>query len=84
VSNLAARHVIKNCATRRAFAVEARKSTDGVFRELTNARVAVPWVEALSKRDPGEKDTVDGTSDADVQSQPTPKRAKESYHSVVS
>lgn len=61
----------------------ARKSTDGVFRELTNERVAIPWAEALRKRDAGEKDKVDGTGDAVTERTLTPKRMSDSYHSVV-
>jgi acyl-coenzyme A thioesterase 9 len=75
--------VTRRGVPRRGFAVVGRKSTDGVFRELTNARVAVPWVEALRKRDAGEKDQVDGTNDAVGERELTPKRMRDSYHSVV-
>ena len=67
----------------REFSVSSRRGTDGVFRELTKARVPVPWAEALKKRDAGEQDKVDGTKDAVSERTLTPKRMKDSYHSVV-
>ena len=72
-----------NYCPRRAFGVSSRRSTDGVFRELTKARVPVPWAEALRKRDAGEQDKVDGTKDAVKEMELVPKRMKDSYHSVV-
>lgn len=83
VHNSAKHHVIRNVTLRRSFAVSSKKSTDGVFRELTNARVAVPWREALEKRDAGEKDKVDGTKEATAERDLTPKKSSDSYHSVV-
>jgi acyl-coenzyme A thioesterase 9 len=67
----------------RGFSAVRRRCTDGVFRELTNARVAVPWAEALRRRDAGEKDQVDGTNEVVEERKLTPKRMKDSYHSVV-
>jgi hypothetical protein len=68
---------------KRDFTISCRKRTDGVFRELTNARLAIPWSEALRKRDAGEKDKVDGTKDVVPERNLEPKRMKDSYHSVV-
>lgn len=73
----------RNNKPKRDFTISSRRRTDGVFRELTNARLAIPWSEALRKRDAGEKDKVDGTKNVVSDRKLEPKRMKDSYHSVV-
>lgn len=55
-------------------------STDGVYRELTNMRVATPWVEALRKQREEKPDPVINTPpDRDLK----PKKMSDSFHRVV-
>jgi hypothetical protein len=70
-------------STSRQFSISSRKSTDGVFKELTNERLAVPWIEALRKRDAGQADKVNGRMETGAERKLKPKRIKDSYHSVV-
>lgn len=64
----------------------SRRRTDGVFRELTDQRVQMPWVDAFRKQqkegyDPAQtKGPPETPKDRDL----TPKKMKDSYHSVVS
>ena len=57
-------------------------STDGVYRELTNMRVATPWVEALRKQreeGPNPTKTLNTPTDRDLK----PKKMSDSFHRVV-
>lgn len=69
----------------RYFSTTPRCRTDGVFRDLTDQRVQMPWVEALRKQqkeghDPAEtKGSPQTPTDRDL----APKKMKDSYHSVV-
>ena len=71
--------------TLRCFSTTPQRRTDGVFRELTEQRVRVPWVQALRQQQKGGHDRTLGTDspqtpkDRDL----TPKRMKDSYHAVV-
>jgi hypothetical protein len=72
----------------RSFSLTARQKTDGVFRELTSARVQQPWIEAWRQ-----KNEQDGSSAEPGPAKPmtppdhtrdlAPKKMKDSYHSVV-
>ena len=70
---------------RRQFATSATRSTDGVFRALTENRVRTPWIEALTKKqqegkDPSRASGIPETpSDRDL----SPRSMSDSYHSVV-
>lgn len=72
-------------STLRLFSSTPRTRTDGVFRDLTDQRVQMPWVEAFRKQqqegyDPGQiKGSPQTPKDRDL----TPKKMKDSYHSVV-
>lgn len=77
---------ISGCApARRQFATSATRSTDGVFRALTENRVRTPWIEALTKKqqegkDPSRASGIPETpSDRDL----SPRSMSDSYHSVV-
>lgn len=69
----------------RSFSVSSCRKTDGVFRDLTAARVIIPWIEALQRKRAGEaegvKDT--GPSTALTERDLSPKRMSDSYHSVI-
>ncbi|RMX91683.1 hypothetical protein D0867_14868 [Hortaea werneckii] len=69
----------------RGFSLSATRRTDGVFRELTDQRVQVPWIEAFHKR---QKEGQDASQPSGKPETPpdrdlTPKKMSESYHSVV-
>lgn len=72
-------------SSRRGFAASATRSTDGVFRALTENRVQTPWIEALRKqrqegKDPTKKtDTPQTPANRDL----SPRSMSDSYHSVV-
>jgi acyl-coenzyme A thioesterase 9 len=70
--------------TARAFSNTALRSTDGVFRELTSARVPTPWIEALRRKEAGLEvnESVVDTPEA-KEKRLKGKRMSESYHSVV-
>lgn len=63
----------------------ARRQTDGVFRELTNQRVQVPWIEAFRKRQKEIEDATKGAQEhkTHVERDMTPRSMSASYHSVV-
>jgi hypothetical protein len=71
--------------SRRQFTACATRSTDGVFRALTENRVRTPWVEALRKQ------REDGTDPTKASGKPetppdrdlSPRSMSDSYHSVV-
>jgi len=69
----------------RQFSISSRQQTDGVFRDLTNERVQVPWIEAFRKRqkegDGPDKDEAQPATPADRDL--SPKKMSDSYHSVV-
>ena len=70
---------------RRQLSVSAPRGTDGVFRELTDQRVQVPWVEAFRKR---EREGHDPTKASGKPQTPenrdlSAKKMSDSYHSVV-
>ncbi|GAB1742434.1 hypothetical protein NU219Hw_g7981t2 [Hortaea werneckii] len=69
----------------RGFSLSATRRTDGVFRELTDQRVQVPWIEAFQKR---QKEGQDASQPSGKPETPpdrdlTPKKMSDSYHSVV-
>jgi hypothetical protein len=71
----------------RGFSCAPKRGTDGVFRELTAARVGrTPWIEAFRKK--GEQDArgeaLNGEPVAPPERNLEPKRMVDSYHSVVS
>ena len=61
------------------------RRTDGVFRELTNQRVALPWIEASRRKGVGGENTgqSEGKKAVGKDRKLEPKRMKDSYHSVV-
>jgi hypothetical protein len=71
--------------SRRQFTACATRSTDGVFRALTENRVRTPWIEALRKQ------REDGTDPTKASGKPetpsdrdlSPRSMSDSYHSVV-
>lgn len=71
--------------TRRGLHLTPVRRTDGVFRELTAARVQTPWIEAFRRRER------QGTDPSKPTGKPTvpldrdlaPKHMSDSYHSVV-
>ena len=71
--------------TRRQLSVSPPCRTDGVFRELTDQRVQVPWVEAFRKRErEGHDETkATGTPQTPEHRDLSPKKMADSYHSVV-
>jgi hypothetical protein len=71
--------------SRRQFTACATRSTDGVFRALTENRVRTPWVEALRKQ---KEDGTDPTKASGKPETPSdrdlsPRSMSDSYHSVV-
>ncbi|KAI4141878.1 MAG: hypothetical protein L6R39_005153 [Caloplaca ligustica] len=69
----------------RRFHVSSSRTTDGVFKELTNMRVRTPWIEALRKK---QEEGIDPTKKSSTPAAPpdrdlTPKRMADSYHRVV-
>ncbi|KAF2759809.1 Thioesterase/thiol ester dehydrase-isomerase [Pseudovirgaria hyperparasitica] len=65
--------------------VSAPRSTDGVFRALTENRVQTPWIEALRSKQAGGPDPSQSTGKAETprDRELTPKRMSDSYHSVI-
>jgi acyl-coenzyme A thioesterase 9 len=77
---------ISGCApTRRQFAASATRSTDGVFRALTENRVRTPWVEALKQKQQEGKDPTkaSGVPETPSNRDLSPRSMSDSYHSVV-
>ena len=69
----------------RSLSTTKQRKTDGVFRDLTDQRVQMPWVDAFRKQ---QKEGHSATQGAGVPQTPedrdlTPKKMKDSYHSVV-
>ena len=59
-----------------------QRRTDGVFRALTDARIAIPWITALRGSQSSEK--VEGKPGPNLcQRDLTPKRMQDSFHRVV-
>jgi acyl-coenzyme A thioesterase 9 len=69
----------------RGFTHTTKLSTDGVFKELTAARVQTPWIEAFRKQQAGEnqREKAGGQSEIPAERDLKPKRMSDSYHSVV-
>ena len=70
----------------RTFSANHRQLTDGVFRELTAARVQTPWIEAFrgkEKQEIAEEKSQQNTAPISGRDL-TPKRMSDSYHAVVS
>ncbi|KAF2740676.1 Thioesterase/thiol ester dehydrase-isomerase [Polyplosphaeria fusca] len=70
---------------RREFHSSPSQRTDGVFRELTSMRVRTPWIEALRKQ---QAESADPHKPSGMPKMPpgrdlTPKRMRDSYHSVT-
>ncbi|KAF2085883.1 Thioesterase/thiol ester dehydrase-isomerase [Saccharata proteae CBS 121410] len=61
------------------------RSTDGVFRELTEVRVRTPWVEALRQKQASGQDPTEASGKPQVPADRKlePKRMSDSYHSVI-
>lgn len=60
------------------------RSTDGVFRELTSARVPTPWIEALRRKEAGLEVNEGVPDSAEAKAKRlVGKRMSESYHSVI-
>lgn len=83
----AARSQLHNASTAqstRGFSSTVARSTDGVYRELTSARVPTPWIEALRRKEAGLEvnEVVSDTKEAKAK-RTEGKRMSESYHSVV-
>ncbi|KAK4575293.1 hypothetical protein LTR86_001146 [Recurvomyces mirabilis] len=61
------------------------RRTDGVFRELTDQRVQIPWIDAFRKKEKYGQDATrpsgkpETPSDRDL----SPKKMSDSYHSVI-
>lgn len=70
---------------RRGFHRTPVACTDGVFRELTAARVQTPWIEAFRRREQEGKDPSKplGKPTIDPNRKLTPKHMSDSYHSVI-
>ena len=70
---------------RRDLHCSSSRRTDGVFRELTSMRVRTPWVEALRQQQSEGKQPTEpsGKSQVPKDRKLTPKRMRDSYHSVV-
>lgn len=67
----------------RQFSVSSCRRTDGVFRDLTAARVVVPWIEALKKiKLEAEVQPLRGPQ-VPVNRNISPKRMSDSYYRVV-
>lgn len=62
---------------------KTRLFTDGVFRDLTNMRVQVPWIEALRQQRDAAATPRSAQSKQGAQISVAPKRMSESYHKVV-
>lgn len=77
-------HNVSTTQSTRDFSSSASRSTDGVFRELTSARVPTPWIEALRRKEAGLEvnEVVSDTTEA-KEKRMEGKRMSESYHSVV-
>ncbi|SRR6266480_1201111 len=68
----------------RQFSASSCRRTDGVFRDLTAARVAIPWVEALKKIKSEEAEVKPLSSpQVPVNGILSPKRMSDSYYRVV-
>jgi acyl-coenzyme A thioesterase 9 len=70
----------------RQFSLTVSRRTDGVFRELTSVRVAVPWIQALRQKEAQDAAGVaklTGKAELSTGRKLDPKRMKDSYHSVV-
>ncbi|KAK7555762.1 HotDog domain-containing protein [Phyllosticta citricarpa] len=71
--------------TTREFSSTPTACTDGVFRDLTEARIQTPWIEALRKK---QRDGEDPTRASGIPQVPAnrklePKRMSDSYHRVI-
>lgn len=72
-------------ANRRCFSLSRSRQTDGVFGELTAMRTRTPFVDAFRKQQQEQQDGVVSTTPKPAaRPDVTPKRMKDSYHSVVS
>ena len=68
----------------RQYSASSCRKTDGVFRDLTAARVAIPWVEALKKIKSEEAEVKPLSSpQVPVNRNLSPKRMSDSYSRVV-
>ncbi|GAB7330392.1 hypothetical protein MBLNU13_g02012t1 [Cladosporium sp. NU13] len=77
---------ISGCVpARRQFATSATRSTDGVFRALTENRVRTPWIEALTKKQQEGKDPsrASGNPETPPDRDLSPRSMSDSYHSVI-
>ncbi|KAK7532394.1 HotDog domain-containing protein [Phyllosticta citribraziliensis] len=75
----------QKCITARKFSSTATACTDGVFRDLTEARIQTPWIEALRKK---QRDGEDPTRASGIPQVPAnrnlePKPMSDSYHRVI-
>ncbi len=74
------------CQSKRWFTNSPRRTTDGVYRELTAMRIRTPFIEAFRKQ----QDQQEQGEASDTGSKPAakpdlaPKSMKDSYHRVVS
>lgn len=65
----------------RAFSLSRRRTTDGVFRDLTDVRLAIPWSTALERREKGQVDQSHSISQAERDL--SLKKMSDSYFSTV-
>ncbi|KAF2101122.1 Thioesterase/thiol ester dehydrase-isomerase [Rhizodiscina lignyota] len=74
-----------NQTLNRQFHTTVRRQTDGVFRELTAARVRTPWIEAFRRREQEGHDPSQPSGKPQVPKdrELLPKRMSDSYHSVI-
>jgi hypothetical protein len=70
---------------RRTFSSCQTRGTDGVYPALTEMRVRIPWIEALTKKkeDNGDKANKPSVAAEAIDRDLTPKRMSDSYHRVV-
>jgi len=66
----------------RCFSAAAKRSTDGVFTELTAMRTRTPFIEAFNKQQ--ENKLAKPVSTEDVERDLSPKSMSDSFHKVVS
>ncbi|KAK8237193.1 HotDog domain-containing protein [Phyllosticta capitalensis] len=75
----------QKCINTRKFSNSAPTCTDGVFRDLTEARIQTPWIEALRKKQRNGEDPskASGIPQVPADRKLEPKRMSDSYHRVI-
>ncbi|KAF2840822.1 Thioesterase/thiol ester dehydrase-isomerase [Patellaria atrata CBS 101060] len=79
-------HNLPRCITQ-SYQTTTICRTDGVFRELTEARVQTPWIEALRKKQEQGEDPTEASGKSEVgkpeERDLSAKRMSDSYHSII-